>query len=543
MKIIISLFCAIAGGLLYSMGFPHVLFNIGPIGPLVGLALLFSHALPLLFAHPSQPAPKSHLIWPLLILFLLFINLFGYYWIPYTISEFGEIHFPWNYLISTLFALIILPQLIVFFGILQISRGRIKILHTPLALAILMTALEFLIPQQFPSHLGHSWLTQAPYLFFAPIFGVPFYSFILYWPLFSLLRTISRRKPDFSLAMSVSQLIAVLLISYCFPLSFNPDRKLTIRMVQANIGNNLKIESEKFLGTAAQTVQDLYSQLSLGPSSSTIDDKIDLIIWPETAYPRLMQSSEMSQTPMAIPLAILDTVSRSKAWLFTGGYDLVENNEYRSHFENQYNAAFLFSPNQGEAQLVDYYHKTRLIPFGETLPFGPLNNAIGDLIPNISFFAQGERFPLFKLNDYHFISAICYEVLFSTFVRHYLNQHQTPADFLVNISNDSWYGKTIEPEQHLFLTHWRAIENNLPIVRMTNTGISSILYPDGSESARTKIQSSEVVDLPLLLAKRTSTPYQRWGDWGIVVLWLILGLVSMARSEAFLKQIVKTKKT
>ena len=80
-------------------------------------------------------------------------------------------------------------------------------------------------------------------------------------------------------------------------------------------------------------------------------------------------------------------------------------------------------------------------------------------------------------NGFRFIGIICYEILFSQYLRTYLNRQSRPPHFIVNLSNDSWYGDSAEPYQHRFLAHWRALEFNLPIIRMTNTGISSVLLP------------------------------------------------------------------
>lgn len=528
MNFILKLILCTAGGLLYSMGFPHVFHTIGPLGPFLGLGLLFICTHQVIFHQNAKTSKYKDWLIPLLV-FLLSINLFGYYWIPYTISEFGEIHAPWNYLISSFFSLIILPQLFVFYFLIHFIGKRSHIFSAPLLIAILLTTLEIIIPQQFPTHLGHSWLSLAPYLFFAPLLGVPFYSFILYWPLFSAIKCLSEKKLVPQLLISFSILLLSLVISFLFPLHFSPEQTMQVRLVQANIGNNLKIESEKFSGTAATSVQELYTQLSLTPQATPID----LIIWPETAYPRIMQSADMQTLPYTIPLAINQTIGQSQAALLTGGYDLATKNENKYYFESQYNAAFFFEPHTPDfAKLSAVYHKRQLIPFGETLPFGPLNQRIGDLIPNISFFAKGERLPLFQLKDKTFITSICYEVLFPSLIRDYLNHHQR-VDFLVNISNDSWYGKTIEPKQHLFLTHWRAVEFNLPIIRMTNTGHSSILYPDGSESHRSDLMKRQVLDLPLLLNERETTLYQRLGNWGMVILWstlIAIGLIARRKS-------------
>ena len=82
---------------------------------------------------------------------------------------------------------------------------------------------------------------------------------------------------------------------------------------------------------------------------------------------------------------------------------------------------------------------------------------------------------------------------------------------MINLTNDSWYGKTMEPEQHLFLAKWRALEFNLPIVRSTNTGISSIIYADGSESRRLGVYETGNLDLKISFGRNEKTLYERFG--------------------------------
>jgi len=162
--------------------------------------------------------------------------------------------------------------------------------------------------------------------------------------------------------------------------------------------------------------------------------------------------------------------------------------------------------------LKQVYHKRILIPFGETLPFGPLNYFVSKFVQNISYFATGKDFVLFKTkNDTPFITAICYEILFSNYIRKYLNSINDQAQFIVNFTNDSWYGNSAEPFQHLFLSKWRALEFSIPIVRTTNTGITSVIYANGSESRRMSYGETGVLDVSLQSYTQHPTFYQQWG--------------------------------
>jgi apolipoprotein N-acyltransferase len=168
------------------------------------------------------------------------------------------------------------------------------------------------------------------------------------------------------------------------------------------------------------------------------------------------------------------------------------------------------------------YHKNILIPFGETLPFGPLNRTIVSIVPAISLFARGEGIPEMQTREgFKFVTPICYEILESNYMRDLLNQWKG-NHFIVNHTNDSWYGDTAEPYQHLFLSKWRALEFQLPVIRSTNTGISSVIFPDGSESPRLGINQVGKLDVTIALSKPKATVYQ---EYGFLPLLLLVGLI------------------
>ncbi|EQC52384.1 nitrilase-related carbon-nitrogen hydrolase, partial [Bacteriovorax sp. DB6_IX] len=166
-------------------------------------------------------------------------------------------------------------------------------------------------------------------------------------------------------------------------------------------------------------------------------------------------------------------------------------------------------------------------PFGEGLPFGPLNRYFAKVIKNISFFAKGENYTHFKYDNQSFMSLICYEVLFPRYVMDYLNSLEERPRYIINLTNDSWYGRYSEQEQHLFLSKWRALEFNLPLVRMTNTGITSIVLPNGLEQARIGNYKQEILDIELTTQQTQKTLYQRFGILVFLGYILLIVLLKM----------------
>lgn len=500
------------GGFLYAAGFPMTFAPNFFLFPIIGITLLLYS---LGFVHEN--AGRSLLQQCLsLLAFSISYCLLGYYWIPYTLTEFGEVPFPFNYTLGVLFSLIIVPQFWVFiFGHKLFKKFNFKSSYfvsstsrRNMLFALILTLVEYFTPQQFPAHLGHPWIQLSPYLGLAPILGAPFFSFISYWITFALIGFIKKRAID-RWVIGILVVFLILNLSLKLEIPEKSDSSNHIRLVQGNIGNYIKINSEKGKLFAVSKVVETFKTLSLKEGK----DQIDLIVWPETAFPRLLSSDAMKVNPNIIPKIFKDTILESGAELFVGGYDKNKYDEF--FFESEFNTAFHFS---SSAELKNYYHKMKLIPFGESLPFGPFNRHFAKVLQNISFFATGKKYSLFKtINDTPFSSAICYEILFSSFIRNYLNNVETQPEFMINITNDSWYGDTAEPHQHLFLAHWRALEFNLPIVRMTNTGITSFLLTDGSESKRLGVGEAEVLDYELKTNKRNPTLFQIWGIWGTVL--------------------------
>lgn len=518
------------GGLLYASGFPMSGGSTFFLGPFIGLCLLFHNLSP-----ESQNYKGFSVELASVLAFSLGHYFLGYYWIPYTISEFGQVPFPFNYSLGLFFSLIVLPQFLVFVAFNAIlKKSKLKSLpftqsdsQRHLFYALCLTMLEYLVPQQFPGHFGHPWLVLAPYIGLAPLLGVPVFSFMSYLIMFQLLKVIKTRRAD---AFIWGIVVIFIFCNIAFPLKYkpNPENTLNVRMVQANIGNFLKVSSETGNFQALNQVLQQFFEMSVRPS----DKPMDLIIWPETAYPRLLSSQMMKTSSLYAPRLAQETIQASQAELFIGGYDQIAQSFVPSNFfETEYNSAFHFNQ---EGVLKNVYHKRVLIPFGESLPFGPFNKFLSSYISNISYFAKGESYTLFQTNNHiPFISVICYEILFSSYVRDFLRSLDRHPLFLINLTNDSWYGDTAEPYQHLFLAKWRALEFDLPILRMTNTGITSVLYPDGSESPRLMPFTQENLDVELQLPSRQSTFFEILGIWGTLILALVLITLSWALDKLF----------
>ncbi|MDC1175266.1 apolipoprotein N-acyltransferase [Bacteriovoracaceae bacterium] len=516
------------GGMLYALGFPTKSGFYFFLFPILGM-ILFLNAIPLSYGGVQDHKSFQQSNWKReglsVLSFSLGYYIVGYYWIPYTLKEFGFIPFPFNILLGLLFSLVILPQHLAFALFYRLlrklnfkrSQWHGGVTSRNIALALMLTILEYFIPQQFPAHLGHPWLQLKQYIGLAPIFGAPIFSFISYWFALSFISKLKANKFDY---IGISTFIIFLVINISFPIkSLNSDESFRVKIVQANVGNFVKIQSENGVAGAMRDVLLRYEELSLEDK-----DGVDLIIWPETAFPQLLNSTLLKANKAYIPTSFRQTLSKTGSDLISGGYNS-SSNRNKSFFETEYNTAFFF---KADGHLEDHYHKRILIPFGERLPFGPLNKFLAKYVDNISYFAKGQDYSLFKLSKNTTASlAICYEVLFSSYIKDYLNHLKRKPNFLINLTNDSWYGDTSEPHQHQFLTHWRALEFQIPIIRSTNTGISSVLYPDGSESQRLDVGKKGQINVDIPIVKRNGTIFETFGIWLTVLTAIILWILCL----------------
>ena len=171
-----------------------------------------------------------------------------------------------------------------------------------------------------------------------------------------------------------------------------------------------------------------------------------------------------------------------------------------------YNAAFFFD-STGSDSAAPSYRKTYLVPIVERVPF--VNPRWFGTMKWFGGFGHGDRFPVYRFAEGGFGVLICYESAFEDLPRRYRREG---ADFLVNITNDSWFGRTAAPYQHAAHLVMRAIETRMGVARAANTGISEFVDPLGRTWRRTPLDV-ERVEADTVYTTAGRTPYVRWGDW------------------------------
>ena len=268
---------------------------------------------------------------------------------------------------------------------------------------------------------------------------------------------------------------------------------LRVAIVQGNVEQSRKFDPQVF-----QATLNLYRRLS----ESVPDAK--LIIWPETAVP--------------------DTVSAASSFLIEmqdlmrdRGQELVLGIFDQDRQGNYYNA-LLALPVEG-----GYYHKRHLVPFGEYLPLRFLIEPFKNLIqvPMSDLTSGKNQQHLLRLAGHPAGASICYE---ATLARK-INTALPEAAFLINASNDAWFGDSLAPHQHLQIAAMRSLESGRWMVRATNTGISALINPHGEVVARTP-QFEQAVLRGDITPMQGATPFVIFGAWPI---WLlsVLGICAL----------------
>lgn len=258
---------------------------------------------------------------------------------------------------------------------------------------------------------------------------------------------------------------------------------VTLRLVQANIG-----QSHKWKDELRQAHFDAHLDLSRSPGL----DGVTAVVWPETAAAYFLDTDDRRRVQAS-------TAAPPGGWLLAGAPRVA-----REPFQ-VWNSLIAIGADAGLAGLYDKVH---LVPFGEYVPLrGMLPEAL-----NIggTDFSPGPGLRTMELAGLPpFSPLICYEAIFPGAV---VGRDQPRPAWLLNVTNDAWFGLSAGPYQHLASARMRAIEEGLPLVRVANTGISAVFDGMGRPVARLGLGERGIVDAPLPRAPDGLTPFGRWGN-------------------------------
>ena len=283
-------------------------------------------------------------------------------------------------------------------------------------------------------------------------------------------------------------------------------KQINLALVQGNIAQSIKWQPENEVPTMVK-----YYELTSPHWQSA-----DIVIWPEAAIPRLEISSNDFLSDMD------KDASESNTALITGIVDYQPNTTYAFN-----NIVTLGKKNttdtSGHYQYLhnNRYSKHHLLPFGEFVPFESILRKLAPIFDlPFSSFNRGEyQQDNLIANGYHIAPAICFEIAFPQQISANLTDN---SDFILTLSNDAWFGDSHGPWQHLQLAQMRALEFAMPVVRVTNNGVTAVIDQTGQISASINQNIAKVLTYPLNL----STSHAFYKRFGNLTTWLLMFLLT-----------------
>jgi apolipoprotein N-acyltransferase len=450
----------------------------------------------------------------------------GFYWIIYMLQQFAAMAWP---LAAFGLVLVAAANGFVFAAWAGATRyitektGWSIVLVSP----VIWTALEKFWPEVFPNYLGASqykltYLTQI-----ADVTGVLGVSFLVVYINSVIFWMVEQRldKRPFSPrpAMLFAAVIA-LVIGYgavrvqMVDHSASAADKLKVALVQTNLDASQRYNgTDRFLREHQEFSREIKSA-----------GAVDLIMWPEN-------------------ICFLDQGTLRQAYLsrLIGDVQIPTLFGAITHIDQAttrrfYNSAVLVD---GSGMVQGTYEKMVLVPLGEYIPLGDIFPVLYSWSPHSSRLWPGENVEPLQLGKHLISVSVCYEDIFPGQINKLMEggRDRRVPEAMFNMTDDSWYGNTVEPTEHLALATFRSIEHRRSLVRTTNTGISAIVDPAGriTQSIGQWTKGSLVGEVPMMQGR---TIYAVMGDW-FGYLCIILALAGIGRSYQLTRKLGEVKKT
>lgn len=414
----------------------------------------------------------------------------GLYWVGYAFLVDAET-FAW----LLPFAVMGLPAGLALFMALGFALARL--IWTPDAFRILSLACALTVSEWLRGHIltGFPWNTLG-YALTEPLALAQTASLIGLWgltfiavavfasPAVLIDDRLVTRRPWIAPALSLL-VLAAMGVYGAIRLSNHPTQfvdKVKLRLMQPNLQQDVK-----FNYAMRQKVMDKYLSLSdraTGPQSSGVRDAT-ILIWPESAFPFFLtrEADAMAQIANLLPQGTV---------LVTGGIRPPDQ-PAGTQVTRAYNSIYVIDH---DGTILSVYDKLHLVPFGEYLPFQSTMEKLGfvQLTRMRGGFIPGDRRRTMTLpNTPRMLPLICYEAIFPGDI---VSRDERPG-WMVNLTNDGWFGISTGPYQHLQQARLRAVEEGLPLVRSANTGISAVIDPVGRIVAHLGLGTEGVLDSAL----------------------------------------------
>ncbi|MES2803867.1 MAG: apolipoprotein N-acyltransferase [Bdellovibrionota bacterium] len=466
------------------------------------------------------------------------LTLLGFNWIYFTAREFGNLNVPVSFAALVLFASFMhlyIPFSLVVATYLK-RKFNLKTTAFIFTLALVHILLERTWPSIFEWNLGYTLLwAQSPvaqslaqWADTVGFWGLSALIFIFQAALLYCAITFKTQKTKASIVfmVAIGAVITLSFLGQTKKIEFSKtDSQVKVTIVQANISNEEKLQAEKGYDYQPFVFNSYFDATE--QELSRVNNETDLIIWPETALPVALDKVYHHKPSQQ---SILNRVKSWQKTLVTGAYS--QDTYKRDHLGNLIirNSVFFINP---DGEVAAPYFKTDLLVFGEYMPFGQEAPFLYKLFPFVGVYEPGPG-PVQKaipINGQELMLGpqICYESLNPGFSR---GLSKIGAEIIFNLTNDSWFGDWAEPYQHMIMTLARGLESRRPLIRSTNTGISTIILANGEILEQSPIYKKWAHTYTVPYAKTPPlTFYSKYGFWDWALYVLILLLILAFNSE------------
>jgi apolipoprotein N-acyltransferase len=333
--------------------------------------------------------------------------------------------------------------------------------------AAVWVALEMVIARIFGGFpwnlLGDSQYRMVPLIQVASVTGVYGVSFLVVWTSLSLLSAALKmiRAPSTRSVWLAEVFLPILIVAILFAfgssrMMHTPTSARTIKVafIQPSIPQTLIWDESN---------DDARFQDLLRLSKEALTNKIDLLLWPEAAVPKKLRYDKETYE------AVTGLAREHHVWMIIGADDMEVPPDAKSDADiNYFNSSFLINP---EGRIARGYRKRALVIFGEYIPLEHALPIFKWFTPVQGSFTRGERAIPFELDTLQAKTSvlICFEDTFPHLAREYV---EPDTDFLVNLTNNGWFGEGAAQWQHAAAALFRAVENGRPLLRCSNNGLT-----------------------------------------------------------------------
>jgi apolipoprotein N-acyltransferase len=439
------------------------------------------------------------------------------YWLVYTMGTYG--HLPLYVSIPLLFLLSIYlglyPAIFSAAVSLFFASPFIFMAFSPIVW-VSMEYVRSLLFTGFPwGFLGYSQVDHLHLIQIADLSGVYGISYLIVqtngilFLLYGYLKGLHFKRAGISKQMAAGSILSLVCL---FTLVFtyghfrigSMDRTMagrpvkTVSIIQGNIDQGIKWDP-KFQSATTRKYMALSGRVK--------PERPDLVVWPETATPFYFgYTAPLTQW-------VRNTIRELGTDFLIGTPSFIRKGDHTEYF----NSAVLIDKT---GAITGKYDKVHLVPFGEYVPLKKWLPFVNKIVADIGDFSVGNKGKILPWGDNPIGILICYEIIFPELSRAMVRNH---ASFLVNITNDAWYGESGAPYQHFDMAVFRAVENRRILVRSANTGISGFIDPVGRVISSSDLFTDAVLteSIPMM---DEMTVYTRYGDFFALGCIVLMGL-------------------